>query len=138
MFTEHAFHLIVEMLSWITALIFQLHPNVALELVKLREYCYHRNLKDPFGQSPFIKLRFDIPFLSGQIFPKCLKSSDGRALSIGTQYLSNSPRESTAVDAKGNRPYPVQPILQPRRPRLSTDKILHSLQLVFATGFESA
>jgi hypothetical protein len=138
MFTEYAFHLFVEVCSWITTLIFQLHPNVALELVKLREYCYHRNLKGAFGQSPSIELQFDIPFLSGQIFLKCFKSSDGRALSIGTQYLSSNPRENTTGDAKSNRPYRVQSVLQSRRPRLTADKILHSLQLLLTTGFESA
>ena len=33
------------------------------------------------------QLNFDMPFLSGQMFAKCSKSSDGRSLSIGMQYL---------------------------------------------------
>jgi hypothetical protein len=66
MFPEYGFYLIIKVRSWITTLIFQLHLDVALELIKLREYCYDRNLY-PIGQTQFIKLRFDIPLLSGQI-----------------------------------------------------------------------
>jgi hypothetical protein len=91
MLTEYAFHLVVEVCFWITTLILQLDLNITLELIKLREDCYHRDLKNPMGQSQFMKLRFDIPFPSGQIRLKCLKSSDGRSLSIGMQYLSSEP-----------------------------------------------
>jgi hypothetical protein len=36
----------------------------------------------------FIQSRLDVPFLSGHILSTCFRSSDGRALSIGTQYLN--------------------------------------------------
>jgi hypothetical protein len=85
-----------------------------------------------------MKLRFDVPFPSGQIRVKCLKSSDGRSLSIGMQYLSSNPCEFVTVDTKRNKPYSMQSILQSVLPRLTTDKILHGLQLFFTTGLESA
>jgi hypothetical protein len=44
MFTKSAFHLIIEKF-WITILLLQLHHDVALKLVILGEYCYHRNLE---------------------------------------------------------------------------------------------
>jgi hypothetical protein len=68
-------------------LILQLHPDVPLELVIFGEYRYYRNLQNTLRQSQFIKLYLDVPFLSGQTLSKCFNSSDGRELSIGTQYL---------------------------------------------------
>jgi hypothetical protein len=43
MFTKYGFHLVVEVRSLITTLILQLDLDVALELIKLREYCYYRD-----------------------------------------------------------------------------------------------
>jgi hypothetical protein len=45
-FPENSFHLGVEngWVIWITILILQLHPGVALELIKLRKYRYYGNL----------------------------------------------------------------------------------------------
>ena len=54
------------------------------------------------------QLRLDIPFLSGHISPTYFRSSDGRALSIGTQYLkekrcgfaiTNTEKEQTILRA---------------------------------------
>jgi hypothetical protein len=72
-------------------LILQLHPDFAPELVVLCEHCYHRHLKNPACQSQLNKLCLDAPFLSGQISSKYFRSSDGRTLSIGTQYLKGKP-----------------------------------------------
>jgi|SRR6266850_1480106 len=118
-------------------LILQLHPDFALELVVFREYYYHRNLKNLARQSQFIKLCWVIPFLSGQISSKCLRSSDGRTLSIGTQYLKGRPRKFETIDAENYRPYCVQSIVQFPLPRLTTDKILHNLQLSFLSGLKT-
>jgi len=54
MLTEQAFHLVVEVCPWITTLFLQLHLYVALKLIKLREYCYYRNFKNPIGQSQLL------------------------------------------------------------------------------------
>jgi len=89
----------------------------------------------------FIRRSFnvDMPFLSGQIFTKCFKSSDGRSLSIGMQYLGEEKQSiSMTVDAVKNQPYCMQPIAQPILPRLASDKFLDSLQLVFTARFKSA
>jgi hypothetical protein len=116
MFTKYAFHLVIEVYSWITTLILQFHLNIALELIKLREYRYQRDFKNLIGQSLFTKSRFDIPLLSGQTRLKSLKSTDGRSLSIGMQYLSSKPCEisncryqkeqtiSRAIDASAASP----------------------------------
>jgi hypothetical protein len=85
---EYAFNLVVEE-RWVTMLILQPEPNVAPELIVLREHCYHRDLKNPSCHSQFLKLLFDVLFLSGQISWKYFISSPGRTLSIGTQYLTN-------------------------------------------------
>jgi hypothetical protein len=74
-------------MTLILQFILQPHLDVELELVKLCEYRYHRDLKNPTCQSQCVKLRFDIPFLSGQISAKYRKSRCGRSLSIGMQYL---------------------------------------------------
>ena len=88
MFFQDFFHLsIIVKVRWVTALILQLHPYFTPELVILCEHCYHRHLKSPTHQSQFMTLCLDAPFLSGQISSKYLRSSDGRTLSIGTQYL---------------------------------------------------
>ena len=80
-----------------------------------------------------------MPFLSGQIFAKCFRSSDGRSLSIGMQYLGEEKRFiSMTVDAVKNQPYCMQPIPQPLLPRLASDKFLDGLQLVFTAGLKSA
>jgi len=44
LFTKNSFDLVVEK-CWVTTLILQLYLDVALELVILGEYCYHRNLE---------------------------------------------------------------------------------------------
>jgi hypothetical protein len=103
MIFEYFFHLGLEE-HWVIRVklsILQLHPNVLLELVKFRKYHYHRNLQDPSGQSQCIKVWLDVPFLSGQISSKCFNSSDGRALSIGTQYLK---RGSLPVKLRLHKP----------------------------------
>ena len=135
--TEYGFHLVVEFCNF-TTLILQLHLDVALELVKLCEYRYHGDLKNPACQSQSIKLHLDIPFSSGQILLKYCKSRYGRSLSIGMQYLKNNPCEFMTVDTQKNKPYCVQSILQPPLPRLLTDKILHNPQLLLTTGLKSA
>jgi hypothetical protein len=45
MLAEHIFHFDV-VFRWVTTLVLQLHPNLALELVILREYGDHRNLEN--------------------------------------------------------------------------------------------
>jgi hypothetical protein len=70
LFTEYAVHLVViDVYSLIKTPrpILQLVLGVALELIVFREYCYHRNFENGLGQSQFMKLRLDMPFLSGQI-----------------------------------------------------------------------
>ena len=47
MLIEYIFHLSVEVHYRITVLIFQLHLDVALELITFCENCYDRNLKIP-------------------------------------------------------------------------------------------
>jgi len=85
---EHTFHLGVKVSPWVTTFILQLHLDVVLELIKFCEYRYYRDLKNHVSVQ-LIKLQFrlDMPFLSGQISAKCFKSSEGRSLSIGMQYL---------------------------------------------------
>ena len=85
----------------------------------------------------FIKLCLDVPFLSGRISPKCFKSSNGRSLTIETQYLKRNPHECTVTDTERNTPYRVQSHLQSRLLRLSTDKFLHGVQLVFTASLEA-
>jgi len=89
MLIEYDFDLGVEE-RWITMLILQLYLEVALELIMLREHRYYRDLKNSSCQRQFIKLQFNIPFLSGQISSKYFKSSSGRTLSIGIQYLMSN------------------------------------------------
>jgi hypothetical protein len=88
MFIEYVFDLGVEG-RWVATLILQLDADVASELIVLREHRYHRNLKNPSRQSQFMKVVFDVPFLSGHISSKYFKSNSGRALSIGMQYLTS-------------------------------------------------
>jgi len=89
MLLKHAFCFVFEIRTWITILIFQLARDVALELVILCENSYHRDFKNPICQAQFITRPLDVPFLSGQISSKYFKSSDGRSLSIGMQYLQS-------------------------------------------------
>jgi hypothetical protein len=93
--------------------------------------------KLPHFDRQFIKLCLDVPFLSGQILPKCFKSSNGRSLTIETQYLKRNPRGCAVTDTERNTPYRVQSHSQFRLLRLSTDKLLHGLQLVFAASLEA-
>jgi hypothetical protein len=55
MVTKYAFDLGVEERR-VTMLILQLDADVAPELIVLREYRYHRNLKNPSRQSQFMKV----------------------------------------------------------------------------------
>jgi hypothetical protein len=89
MLIEYAFDLDVEE-RWVTTLILQLYLEVAPELVMLREHRYHRDLKIFSCEPQFLKSQFDVPFLSGQISSKYFKSSSGRTLSIGMQYLTRN------------------------------------------------
>jgi hypothetical protein len=86
---KHTFHLGVKVSVWIATFVLQLHLDVALELIIFGENRYYRNLKIYHMSIKFIKhqLNLDMPFLSGQISPKCFISSDGRSFSIGMQYL---------------------------------------------------
>jgi len=88
MLIEYGFDLGVEDRR-LTMLILQLYLEVAPELIMLREHRYHRDLNNLSCQLQFIKLQFDVPFLSGQISSKYFKSSSGRTLSIGMQYLTS-------------------------------------------------
>src|SRR6267142_2633184 len=92
----------------------------------------------PFGRQ-FVKLCLDVPFLSGQISSKGFKSSNGRSLAIETQYLKRNPCECecAVTDTERNKPYRVQSHFQFLLLRLSTDKLLHDLQLVFAASLEA-
>ena len=90
----------------------------------------------------FRRLDLDVPwmFFSGQILSKFAKSSDGRALSIGTQYLKIKPCEVTITtrSTERNKPYRVQPVHQFHLLRPTTDKVLHDLQLLFVPSLESS
>jgi hypothetical protein len=74
--------------------------------------------------------------LSGQILSKFAKSSDGRALSIGTQYLKSKPCEVVITGTETNKPYRVQSLQQLPLLRPTTNKVLHDLQLLFVSSFE--
>ena len=87
MLNEKAFHLGIEE-CWVTMLILQPDHDVAPELIVLREHRYDWDLKNPRIKPGIIRLQFDAPFLSGQISSKYFKSSTGRTLSIGMQYLT--------------------------------------------------
>ena len=94
--------------------------------------------KMPHFDCQFIKLCLDdVPFLSRQISPKCFKSSSGRLLTIEMQYLKRNPCECTVTDTERYKPYRMQSLLQFFLLRLLTDKLLHSLQLVFAASLEA-
>ena len=93
--------------------------------------------KMPHFDRQFIMWRLDVPFLSGQISPKCFKSSNGRSLTIEMQYLKTDPCECAVTGTEWYKPYRMQPLLQFLFLRLSTDKFLHSLQLVFAASLEA-
>ena len=86
---KHTFHFGVKVSFWVTTVIPQLHLDVALELVIFREDCDYRDLKSHHTSVELQKhrLNLDMPFLSGQISPKCFNSSDGRLCSIEMQYL---------------------------------------------------
>src|SRR6267142_3770508 len=88
----------------------------------------------------FKKLDLGIPlmFLSEQILSKFAKSSDGRALSIGTQYLKkqNLVRLRLQAPTETNKPYRVQSLPQSPLLRPTTDKFLHNLQLRFIPCLE--
>jgi hypothetical protein len=100
MFIENFFHLPVNarLVNFAIAPILQFHRNFAPELVVLCEYRYHRNLESPSCHSQLTTLRFNIPFLSGQIWSKYFELSSGRSLSIGMQYLRSSLCASTTED----------------------------------------
>jgi|SRR6266850_188877 len=83
-------------------------------------------------------LHVNTPFLSGQMSSKCCKSSDGRSLSIGTQYLRSKSCGFTAGGTQRNKPYRVQSIPQSLLPRLTTDKLLHNPQLFLTARLKSA
>jgi hypothetical protein len=98
LFFEDLFHFDVEecwVLSRVVTLILQLEPDVASEIVIFCEYRHHRNWKkNPSCRSLVrVKLCLDIPLVpsSGKILSKCFRSSAGRSLSIGTQYLRRKP-----------------------------------------------
>ena len=86
MLIEYGFDFGIEE-RWVTMLILQLYFEVAPKLIMLREHRYHGDLKISSCQLQFMKLQSDLPFLSGQISSKYFKSSSGRTLSIGMQYL---------------------------------------------------
>jgi hypothetical protein len=111
MFLEGIFHVIVGVRR-ITKLILQLHLDFPPELIILREHGYHRNLNNPSCQLRFIKPCLDVPFLSGQILSMCFRSSDGRSLSIGMQYLKSKPCKYGTVDSEKHKPYRVQSTIQ--------------------------
>jgi hypothetical protein len=90
MLIEYAFHLVVDIRSRTTRPILHLHPDLASELIILCEYRYHRDFENAPCQCQSIKCDFDVPFLSWHISSKCLKSSDGRLLSSGMQYLRSN------------------------------------------------
>src|SRR6267142_5743551 len=86
-----------------------------------------------------IESRLDVPFSSGHISPIYFRSSDGRTLSIDTQYLKKRKRSGFAItNTKRNEPYRVQSIRQCPPLRPTTNKLLHNLQLLFITSFESS
>ena len=76
-------------------------------------------------------------FLSGQILLKFAKSSDGRALSIGTQYLKNKACKVVITGTETNKPYCVQSLRQFPLLRPTTDKILQNLQRRVTPSFNS-
>jgi len=76
--------------------------------------------------------------LSGQTLSKFAKSSDGRGLSIGTQYLKRKPCELAITGTETNKPYRVQSFHQFRLLRPTTNKVLHNLQLFFTSSLESS
>jgi hypothetical protein len=91
----------------------------------------------------FIKyqLNLDVPFLFGQISLKCFKSSDGRAFSIGMQYLTRNFQFSISMVVVGTpkyRPNCMQPIDQSLLLRLASDKSLDGFQLVCTACLKSA
>jgi hypothetical protein len=69
---------------------------------------------------------------------KFAKSSDGRALSIGTQYLKSKPCEVAITYAETNKPYRVQSLRQLALLQPTTNKVLHNLQLCFIPSLESS
>jgi hypothetical protein len=110
-FLENLFNVTVGVRG-ITIVIFQLHLDFAPELIILREHGYHGDLNNPSCQPQFIKLCFDVPFLSGQISSMCFISSVGRSLSIGMQYLNEKACGCGTVVLEKNKPYRVQSIIQ--------------------------
>jgi hypothetical protein len=44
--STYGFHLDLKIRFWVTMLVFQLHSDLASELIKLCEYSYHRDLKN--------------------------------------------------------------------------------------------
>jgi hypothetical protein len=54
---EYAFNFVLKVDFWVKISVLQLHLDVALELIKLREHRYHRDSKKSPGVSPqFIQL----------------------------------------------------------------------------------
>jgi len=64
--------------------------DISLELVVFREYGNDRDLKS-IMLNTVMSVHNDAPFWSGQMSAKNLRSSPGRWLSIGMQYLKISP-----------------------------------------------
>src|SRR6267142_6653726 len=85
---------------------------------------------------------WDIPSLSGHISSTYFISSDGRALSIGMQYLKKRKRCGLQLalpftNTESNKPYCMQSIRQSPLLRPATNKLLNNLQLSI-TCFESS
>jgi hypothetical protein len=94
----------------VTVLIFQLHGNIAPELIILGKYHYHRNF-NPLGQSQLLKLYSDILSLHRQISLKLFKSSFGGSWSefIGMQYLRNKSCKFATVNAEHTKSHAIYP-----------------------------
>jgi hypothetical protein len=66
MLIEYSFDLGVEK-HWVWRVILQHLLDVVPKLILLREHRYHRHLENSSFQPQFMKMQFDVPFLSGQM-----------------------------------------------------------------------
>ena len=106
--------------------------DISPELVVFREYGNDRDL-NIIVLNTVMSVRNDAPFWSGQMSAKNLRSSPGRWLSIGTQYLKISPSVVVIVNNRESKPYRMQSTIQSRFSTPASNEFLQNPEFLRAT-----
>ncbi len=80
-----------------------------------------------------MNVRNDAPFWSGQMSLKNLRSSCGRWLSIGMQYLKIWPSVVVIVNTQESKPYRMQSVSQSPFSTLASNEFLQNPKFLYTT-----